>query len=100
MKKPVNRAISPSAPYGELAPTWGTSCRPIPKTTAQTMNRNVNRNFAFGFVTLADPAGAALGRERGLEHDPDHQDDDGASQMPNGMGCWKATRNSCIVPGC
>ena len=23
-----------------------------------------------------------------------------AIEIPNGMGCWKATRNSCIVPGC
>ena len=52
MKKPVNRAMRPIAPYGELAPTWGTSWRPIPKTTAQATNRKVNRNFVFGFVTF------------------------------------------------
>ena len=31
---------------------WGTSCRPIPNTTAQTMNRNANRNLPFGLVIL------------------------------------------------
>ena len=62
MKKPLNMAIRPSAPYGELAPTCGTSCRPIPKTTAHPMNRNVNRNLAFGFVIFRTHAGAALAR--------------------------------------
>ena len=50
MKKPLNRATSPIPPYGELAPVCGTSWSPIPNTTAQPMNRNVNRNFAFGLV--------------------------------------------------
>ena len=67
MKKPLNSAIRPIPPYGESAPSWGTSCRPIPKTTAQPMNRNANRNFAFGLVTRADPARAALGREADFE---------------------------------
>ena len=48
MKKPLNRAIRPMPPYGEFAPVCGTSCRPIPKTTAQPMNRNANRNLRSG----------------------------------------------------
>ena len=82
-----------------LAPLCGTSCKPIPKTTAQTMNRNVKRNFAFGFVTLRTHAAppsvesAALSMITIIAVTT-------MVLMPNGMGCWKATRNSCIVPGC
>ncbi len=76
MKKPLNRAISPIAPYGELAPVCGTSWSPTPKKTAQAMNRNVNRNFPFGLVIRRDPLRAALGGHRRSQHDHDHQDHD------------------------
>ena len=76
MKKPLNSAIRPIPPYGELAPWCGTSCSPTPKTSAQPMNRNPNRNFAFGLVTLRtqrEPPSAVIAER---EDDRDHRDDD------------------------
>ena len=37
-------------PYGELAPSCGTSCSPIPNTTAQATNRIANSSFELGPV--------------------------------------------------
>ncbi len=94
MKKPLNRAISPIPPYGELAPVCGTSWSPIPNTTAQPMNRNVNRNFAFGLVIRRAQRDGALGGHRRLEDDPDHQaDDDGRD--PERDGLLEGDQESC-----
>ena len=91
MKKPLNRATSPIPPYGELAPVCGTSWSPIPNTTAQPMNRNVNRNFAFGLVIARAQRDGALGRHRRLEDDPDHQD---RRRWPRCRTGWAAGRRS------
>ena len=64
------------------------------------MNRNVKRNFAFGFVTLRTQPAPPSVESAALSMIPIISGDDERSLMPNGMGCWKATRNSCIVPGC
>ena len=77
MKKPLNRAISPRPPYGVLAPTWGTSCRPIPKTDRPGDEQEREQELRVRVRDLPDPARAALARQRGLEHDHDHQRDDG-----------------------
>jgi hypothetical protein len=50
MKNPLNIMIKPIPPYGELAPSWGTSWSPIPNTTAQATNRKANTNFVVGRV--------------------------------------------------
>ena len=41
------------------------------------MNRNANRNFAFGLVIRLTQRDAAFGGHRRPQHDPDHQDDHG-----------------------
>ena len=73
MKKPVNIAISPSPPYGELAPSCGTSWSPIPKTTAQPTNRKPKTNFVGRAGHEPAESRRALGRHRGPEHDHQHQ---------------------------
>src|SRR4029079_3542150 len=99
MKKPEKRAIRPRPPYGVLAPTCGSSWRTIPKPTAQTMNRNVKRNFALVFVTRrtqrAPPSldSAAFSMMKIISVTT-------AALIPKGIGCWKATRNSCIARRC
>src|SRR5262249_50227314 len=50
MKKPTNSAIRPRPPYGEFAPSCGTSCRPIPNTTAQARKAKPNRYLVVGLV--------------------------------------------------
>src|SRR5512143_735367 len=50
MKKPENSAISPRPPYGELEPSWGTSCSPTPNTTAQSTNSMPKNHLPFGPV--------------------------------------------------
>ena len=74
MKNPLNIAISPMPPYGELAPSCGTSWSPIPNTIAHRTISAANSSFVFG---ARHPAGerlaAALGDHRGLgehEHEP------------------------------
>src|SRR5512135_592635 len=49
-KKPLNRAIKPRPPYGELAPSCGTSCRPTPNTTAHSRNSRPKNHLPFGPV--------------------------------------------------
>ena len=81
----------------------GTSWRPIPKTTAQPMNRNANRNFAFGLVILRTqlaPPSAVIADRRMIPIIRITI----AAEIPNGIGCWKATRKSCtprmLADGC
>ena len=39
-------------PYGELAPSCGTSASTIPNSTAHATNRTANSSFVLGLVTL------------------------------------------------
>ena len=86
MKKPLNMAIRPMPPYGEFAPVWGTSCRPIPKTIAHPMNRKANRNLAFGLVTLRtqlDPPSAVMAERRMIPIIVMTM----IAEIPKGIGC-------------
>src|SRR6185369_13049804 len=68
MNSPLNIAMRPRPPYGEFAPSWGTSWRPIPKTTAQPMKSAAKRNRLDGRVTkrlrLVGPAAENIERTR------------------------------------
>ncbi len=58
------------------------------------MNRNRNRNFAFGFVILRtqrEPPSAAIAALSMIPIIVITM----IAEIPNGTGCWKATRNSC-----
>ena len=60
------------------------------------MNRNVNRNFAFGLVILRTQRGAALGGHRGLEHDARSSViDDADARSRTGWAAGRRSRNSC-----
>jgi hypothetical protein len=58
------------------------------------MNRNVNRNFAFGLVIrraqLEGPSDVIADRSRIQIIRMTTP-----AEIPNGIGCWKATRKSC-----
>src|SRR5688500_11073126 len=60
------------------------------------MNRNVKMNFAFVLVTRRTQPAPPSVESAALSMIPIIAMTTTAL-MPNGMGCWKATRNSCIV---
>src|SRR5947207_3265960 len=94
MKKPLNSAMSAKPPYGESAPSWGTSWRPIPKTSAQPTNNSPNRKRAFGLViarTQPDGRPSAVDAARSqMNNIPPAT----TAEIPNGIGWLIGRRNS------
>ena len=97
MKNPLNRAISPRPPYGRARAGVRHELEHDPEADGPDDEQEREEELRVRVRDPLDPAGAALGSTAPpRRHDHDHQRSRRRSLMPNGMGCWKATRKSCI----
>jgi hypothetical protein len=94
MNSPLNIAMRPRPPYGEFAPSWGTSCRPIPKRSAHAMKSAPKRKRLDGRVTkrlrLVGPWADIIDRTRITSMTTVR-----AVASPNSTGREKKIVNSC-----
>ena len=94
MKKPLNRAIRPIPPYGELAPMCGHELQADPEHDRPGDEQEREQELRVRVRDPADPADAPPSvDERRLQDDADHQDHDDGARSRTGWAAGRRSRN-------